>query len=341
MKKPIVIALVGIGAYLLWKKSQGSVNGLGSPYSDLSGLGKFSIKRAASAVASTAKSGIQAVVIPLRVAASPITALDAAAKVAVKGGNFKEVGQAAQKTLIREAMTPLTVPIKVIQPVLTKSMSQKLSNLQQRPGVRVAFGKPKPGTNNQPTAIVSSATLGPVVDGNSVWSPVPGQAGWEVCTTSDGSSVFRLNGAEPAFYCTPADLSQFGSTTGTVNMFLYGNPYGPGGAPSGGSSAPDTQSMPGTPDSTFVPSSSGQSSTAGQAWNQIADSRPYYPPGYDASQATMPTDPAQPSADGSQVMQQYQSPDAVAPAASGKINPLVVVGTFIAVPLAFMLTKGK
>lgn len=330
MKKPIVLAIVGIGAYLLWKKSQGTVNGLGaSPFSDLSGLGRFSVKRAVSSVVSVASAPIQAAATPLRVMAAPITGATAALKVVAEGGSLKQVTAAANTTIRKEMMTPLTVPVKALQPVMTKSMSQKVSNLGSKPGLRVALGRPKPGTNT-PTAVVSGASLGPTVSDSAAWSPVSGKAGWEYTIGSDGSTVFRNLSSGSSFYCTTADMSSIGTLDAAINLFLYGNPYGPFGDPNMVQRnttvatdpvlmpGPDTSSMPGSSGSSFVPSYSGQSYSAGQS-----------------------VDPSQPSADGSQVMQQYQSADAVAPAAAGKINPLVVAGTFIAVPLAFMLTKGK
>ncbi len=341
MNKPIVIAVLGLGAYLLWKKSQGPVAGLGeSPYSDLSGLGKFSVKRALSSAATVAQAPMKVAATPFRVMAAPATAAFGAGQTIARGGSIAQAGRVAASTAKHEMMTPLTVPVRSLQPVMTKAMSQKVSNFGSKPGIRVALGRPKPGTN-APTAIVSGATMGPTVADSATWSPVSGQSGWEYSIASDGSTVFRNLGAGQSFYCTSSDMSQIGTLDGAVNMFLYGNPYGPGGGQQSGSVpgtvTPDTSSMPGTQGSTFVPDTSsqsysaGQDTSAGQSFTQ--DPSLVSDPG-----AAAPSDPA---SDPSQVMQQYQPANTVAPAAATKMNPLVVAGTLIAVPLAFMLTGKK
>ncbi len=337
MKKPIVLAALAVGAYLLWKKSQGAVNGIGeSPYSDLSGLGRFSVRRAVSAVTSSVTAPLAVAVTPLRVAAAPMTSAGSIVKVLASGGSIADANRAGLVTIKREVMTPLTVPVKALQPILTKDLSQKLSNLGSKPGIRVALGRPKPGSNT-PTAIVSGASMGPTVADGATWSSVPGKSGWEYCIASDGSTVFRNLSTNSSFYCTSSDMSQIGTLDGAVNLFLYGNTYGPGGAP-GGNSAPDTQTMPGTPGSTFVPSTSNQSYSSGQQTT--------YGGGGGGGGQSFTADPgyypsSTPSSTTSEVTQQYQPADTVAPAAAGKMNPLVVAGTLIAVPLAFMLTGKK
>ncbi len=301
--------------------------------SPLHGLGRFSIKRAASAVASSVTTPIATAITPIRAVSAPATAAITGARVLAQTGSVSASMAATKTTLRREAMTPLTVPIKALQPMMTKSMSQSVSRLGSKPGIRLALGRPKPGTN-RPTPIVSSATQGPTVNDGVQWSPVPGKPGWEVAPGDDGSTVFRNQATGDAFYCTASDMASIGSPTAAVSLYLNGNAGTPGIMPGSNSgvynTAPDTASVPGSAGSSFAPTAYGPNDPNaynGQSYTQ---------------DPTMQQAPLQdPSAtDPSTVMQQYApATDAAAPGKA--VHPLVIAGTLLAVPLAFMMTGGK
>ncbi len=301
---PLAIVAAAVGAYFLWKKGQPSpVNGLGW------GFHAPSIKSVTSAFKSpqnilvTAATGGAAV--PLL---STVSAL-------------RSVGVSSN------VVKPLTVPMTMLN-VPSSAAKASVSNLVQggswasatKAGTRVALGKSPSG---QPVPVVSSSSQGATASGT--WSPVVGRSGWEMSPGDGGSTVFRNTGMGASFYCTSADMASIGTPQNAVDLFT-GVPITGGGLPT----APDTASVPGQQGSTFVPSTSGSSysSQGGGSGQSFVDPSSLYPTA---------SDPAAPAA---AVEQQYQPVDATAPA-PGTVNPLVVAGTLIAVPLAFMLTGKK
>ncbi len=302
------------------------------------GLGWGGFKSVTHALTSSIAAPLKMAAAPIRVAAAPLTASVAAARVLTKGGNISQAGRAATSTFRTENLTPLTVPMKALSPMMPSGVQSFEQMLGSKPGIRVALGRPKPGSN-QPTAIVSSATNGPTVTPGVQWTPVNGRPGWETAPGDGGSTVFRNTGTNSTFYCTSSDMSSIGTLQNAIDLFM-GVPMDvqSGTAPTSTSSsaAPDTSSQPGQPGSTFVPDTSSSSfSTQAPSGAVLDPTQDPYSPSYIPPQSAPSADPA------STVMQQYQPTDTVAPDASKKVSPFVVVGTLIAVPLAFMLTGKK
>ncbi len=317
--------ILGVPSNPAFKRSKcmvdanGSIlNAVSSPVSGLGwGFHAPSIKSVTSAVTSAVKSP-QAILMTAATGGAGTPLLSTVQ--ALRAGG-------ASSSIVR----PLTVPMTALKAPLMGAKGT-VTNLVQggswasatKAGTRVAMGRSPSG---QPTPIVSSSSQGATASGT--WSPVVGRSGWEMSPGDGGSTVFRNTGMSASFYCTSSDMGSIGTPQNAVDLFM-GVPLQSG--PS--SAAPDTASVPGQQGSTFVPSSSTSSySTQGSSGSgqSFVDPSSLYPTA---------SDPAAPAAATATVDQQYQPVDATAPA-PGKVNPLVVAGTLIAVPLAFMLTGKK